>query len=79
MEFLKVVFPGASRVVLVNGNPGGFTNTVMSFQLPGTYLISLAPPSNFVPPVMTIPLSHTSPFDPVQITFNRLPPGALLP
>ena len=78
MEFLKVVFPGASRVVLVNGNPGGHTNTVMSFQLPGTYLIRLAPPNDFVPPAVEIPLAHTNPFAPPQITFNRLPPGALL-
>ena len=77
MEFLKVVFTGASRVFLVNGNPGGHTNTVMSFLLPGTYLISLVPPNDFVPPVMQVPLAHTSPFDPVQVTFNRLPPGAL--
>jgi hypothetical protein len=79
MEFLKVVFSGASRVVLVNGNPGGFTNTVMTFQLPGTYLISLEPPNDFMPPVMQIPLTHTNPFAPVVITFNRLPPGAVLP
>lgn len=79
MEFLKVVFPGAARVVLVNGNPGGYTNTVMSFQLSGTYLISLEPPNDFVPPVMQIPLAHTNPFAPMKITFNPLPPGALLP
>ena len=79
MEFLKVVFAGPSRVVLVNGNPGGYTNTVMSFLLPGTYLISLEPPHDFVPPVMQVPLVHTNPFDPIQVTFNRLPPGALLP
>lgn len=79
MEFLKVNFAGASRVVLVNGNPGGHTNTVMSFQLPGTYFISIAPPHDFVPPVVKIPLVHTSPFTPPQITFHHLPPGAILP
>jgi hypothetical protein len=76
MEFLKVNFEGPSRVVLVNGSPRGHTNTVMSFQLPGTYRISLEPPNDFLPPVMEVPLFLTSPFMPPEITFNRLPPSA---
>ena len=76
MEFLKVNFEGASRTVFVNGSPRGHTNTVMSFQLPGTYRISLAPPNDFLPPVMEVPLFLTSPFMPPEITFTRLPPSA---
>jgi hypothetical protein len=78
MEFLKVAFAGTSRVVLLNGNPGGHTNTVISLPLPGTYRISLAPPNDFVPPEVKIPLAHTSAFDPVVVTFNRLPSSAIL-
>jgi hypothetical protein len=78
MEFLKVNFAGTSRLVLVNGNPGGHTNTVISFPLPGTYRISLEPPNDFVPPVVEIPLAHTSPFQPVEVTFHRLPASAIL-
>jgi hypothetical protein len=78
MEFLKVNFRSA-RVVLVNGNPGGHTNMVLNFQLPGTYEISLAPPNDFVPRVVEVPLVHTSAFFPVEVTFHRLPPSAIAP
>ncbi len=79
MEFLKVAFPGASRVVLVNGSPGGHTNTVLTFELSGTYRISLAPPNDFIPPVVEVPLARTSAFSPPVITFNPLPPSAIIP
>lgn len=79
MEFLRVNFVGASRVVLINGNPGGFTNTILSFQLPGTYRVSLGPPNDFMPVAVEVPLVHTSAFFPPEVTFTRLPPSAIVP
>ena len=79
MEFLKVNFDAGSRGVLVNGNPGGHTNRVITFPLPGTYRISLdAPPHDFSPAVQEIQLVGTSAFEPMQLTFHRLPPSAVL-
>ncbi len=73
MEFLKVNFEGAGRLVLVNGNPGGPTNTVITFPLPGTYRITLGPPNDFAPGVQEIELISTSAFIPMEVTFHRLP------
>jgi len=74
MEFLRVNFEGGIRRVLLNGNPGGSTNSIITIPLPGTYKVSLeAPPSDFTPTVQEIELTLTSAFEPMQLTFHRLP------
>lgn len=77
MEFLKVNFEGAVRLVLVNGNPGGHTNQVITIPLPGTYRISLEPPNDFAPSMQEIALASTSAFEPMQLTFHRMPASAV--
>jgi hypothetical protein len=80
MEFLRVNFEGSSRGVLLNGNPGGRTNSVITIPLPGTYKVSLeGPPNDFTPSVQEIQLILTSAFQPMQLTFHRLPPSVSHP
>ena len=76
MEFLRVNFEGSIRGVLLNGNPSGHTNCVITIPLPGTYKMSLeVPPKDFTPSMQEIELILTGAFEPMELTFHRLPPS----
>jgi hypothetical protein len=77
MEYLVVIFE-ARRRVFVNGNPSGFTNSVVQLDA-GTHTITMEPPPNFSPISQTIVLQATSPLDPMTVTFHRLPASAIPP
>jgi hypothetical protein len=77
MEYLAVRFE-ASRRVLVNDNPFGFTNTVIQLDA-GTHQITLEPPPDFSPIAQTVMVRDTSPLDPMIVTFHRLPASAIPP
>ena len=77
MEYLLVKFE-LSRRVLVNGNPFGFTNTVIQIEA-GTHTVTLEPPPDFSPLAQTVRIANTSPLAPLTVTFHRLPPSAIPP
>ena len=77
MEYLVVRFE-ASRRMLVNDKPSGFTNTVIQLEA-GTHEITLTPPPDFSPVTQTIVLKDTSPLAPMIVTFHRLPASAIPP
>ena len=78
MEFLWVNFD-ETRVVLVNGNPRGHTNVVITIPQPGTYRITLAGRFDFAPDVQEVTLAHSNPIEPIELTFHRLPASAIGP
>ncbi len=77
MEYLLVKFE-LSRRVLIDGNPFGFTNTIIQIDA-GTHTITLEPPPDFSPLTQTVLIANTSPLDPLTVTFHRLPPSAIPP
>ena len=78
MEFLWVNFD-EPRLVLVNGNPGGHTNKVITIPQPGTYRIRLDGRLDFAPDVHEVTLFHSNSFEPIELSFHRLPPSAIHP
>lgn len=77
MEYLVVRFE-ASRRVLVNDNPFGFTNTIIQVDA-GTHQVRLEPPPDFSPLAQTVLVKDTSPLAPLTVTFHRLPASAIPP
>ena len=77
MEYLLVNFE-RSRRVPINGNPFGFTNTVIQIEA-GTHTVTLEPPPDFSPLAQTVLIVNTSPLAPLTVTFHRLPPSAIPP
>jgi|RhiMetdeSRZDD1v2_1073273.scaffolds.fasta_scaffold1129644_2 hypothetical protein len=78
MEFLWVNFDG-SRPVIINGNPGGSTNTVITIPQPGTYRIKLGGRADFSPDLVEVTLARSNPIEPIEVTFNWLPASAIGP
>jgi hypothetical protein len=77
VEYLLVWFE-ASRRVVVNKSPSGFTNTIIQVDA-GTHTVTLEPPPDFSPVAQTVLLKNTSPLAPLTITFHRLPASAIPP
>jgi hypothetical protein len=67
MEFLLVTFPH-ERDVLIDGVAAGLTNHLITLG-GGVFLVSLAPPADFLPSEVEVAVHDTSPLEPVEVVF----------
>jgi len=68
-EYLVVLFP-QPRKVLLNGDPRGYTNELLTLD-GGKYLVSLDDPPDFTPLEQEIDLRHTSALEPLEVEFEE--------
>lgn len=74
MEYLKVIFPGEGRGVLIEGKRSGKTNVVIEREA-GKYTISLEePPADFYPKEIYVELdpNKTGPLSPKEVPFAKV-------
>jgi len=71
-EFLLVKF-NEDRGVIVNGAPGAWrTNQILQLQA-GSYVVTLAPPNDFIPLDVPVVLKNTTVLNPKEIVFTKVP------
>ncbi len=69
MEFVKVMFP-TSRLVYIDGEPGGRTNTVLRIEA-GTHVFELGNLVNYEPVSQEVAVVGTTVLEPLVVTFSK--------
>lgn len=70
MEFVTVRFP-ESRIVLIDGDEAGMTNSVLRVN-EGTHTFRLAGPQDYKPAWRRPSVTGTNPVEPMEVTFEQL-------
>ncbi len=70
MEYLIVIYPHSRRVV-IDGEEGGMTNSVICIET-GTHTFDLGEPVNYRPESVKKRVRRTTPVKPMEIVFDEI-------